>query len=457
MIETRNWKNWILPGVLVLAVIGAGLWGYNESRLRQSLQNRAESQYQKDFYELSTHMDEISGQLAQLMVSSSREQNVLGLATLWRQIFAAQANIGGLPLAFMPLSKTERFLSDTGEISFALLNRTAQSREGMTEKDTQVIEKLYDRSRVLKADLADLAAQVLDEGLSWTEVEVAAAQAGRDLEDNTIINGFKLMENKMEEYPEINLEEEFAQVRPDTKVVRSDQKTSLDRAKEIAHDWWFPPDDRTHVANLAYEGVGDIPTYGLEFPAKEDGSPVYIDISKLDGTVVWAMEPKNIGDVSVSLDEGERYAKDFLEKHGFTNMIVIQVEQEGETAVYTCVPRQGEVVLYPDQVKVQVAQDNGEVIGYEGTPYYMYHRPRNLPQPRITAAELRKMLSPNLKVELIRPALIVNNWGKEVLTWEVRGSFAAEEFAIFYNADTGSEENIVRVTPLPKFEFNVAG
>ena len=456
MVKIRDWRYWILPAFLVLALLGVGYWGYDEYRARQSLQNRAESQYQKDFYELTWHVDEIAGQLARLMVSASREQNVLGLATLWRQIFAAQANIGGLPLAYVPLSKTEKFLSDTGEAAFALLNRTTQSEEGLTDKDVQVLEKLYGRAKVLKEDLAQLAAKILDRELSWTQVEVAAKQAGGELEDNTIVDGFELMEQKMEEYPEINVDEEFAQVRPDTKVVRSNQKISLEKAKEIARNWWFQPGDR-HTANLTYEGVGDIPTYGLEFPPLEGESPVYIDISKLDGSVVWAMKPKTVVQIDIDLSEGERSAKSFLESHGFNNMVAVKVEQEGNTGVYTFVPRQGEVLLYPDQVKVQVAQDNGEVIGFEGTPYYMFHRKRELPAPEISEAGLRKMLSPRLKVELIRQALITNYWGKEILAWEVRGSFGEEKFAIFYNAETGSEEDIVRITPPPKFEFSVAG
>jgi len=456
MINIRDWRHWIIPAALVLALLGVGYWGYGEYMSRQRLQNRAESQYQKDFYELSWHLDKISGQLAQLMVSSSREQNVLGLATLWRQIFAAQANIGGLPLAYVPLSKTEKFLSDTGEVSFALLNRTAQSAQGLTETDIQVIDKLYGRSKILKADLGELAARVLDRELSWTQVEVAAQQSGRDLEDNTIVNGFELMEQKMEEYPEINLDEEFEQVRPDTKVVRSDQKISLDRAKEIAHNWWFPPGD-LHKASLVYEGVGDIPTYGLEFAPQQGESPVYIDISKLDGSVVWVMEPKSVADITTDLSEGERIAAAFLEKHGFADMVLIKVEQEGNTGVYTFVPRQGEILLYPDQVKVPIALDNGEVIGYEGTPYYMFHQRRQLAAPKVSEAGIRKLLSPYLKVELIRPALIVNSWGNEVLTWEVRGSFDEEKFVIFYNADTASEEDIVRLTAPPKFAFSVAG
>jgi spore germination protein len=85
----------------------------------------------------------------------------------------------------------------------------------------------------------------------------------------------------------------------------------------------------------------------------------------------------------------------------------------------------------------------------------MYHKQRDLPQPRLSEATLRSQISPNLKVELVRPALIVNTWGKEVLTWEVRGTFYEEKFLIFYNANTGSEEVITRITQLAQSRFDV--
>lgn len=453
----KRWGIWLIMAVLVVAVAGSGFWGYREYQARQSLQNRAESQYQKSFHELAWHMDMVSGQLAQLLVSSSREQSVLGLATVWRQVFAAQANIGGLPLAYVPLSKTEKLLSDTGEVAFGLLSRVTQSQEGLTEKDNSVIEELYNRSRTLRDELDSLSAKILNQELSWTQAEVAARETNTKVEDNTILDGFQLMERKMEEYPEINLGEDFTQVQPDVKKVRGNQEISLERAKEIAAKWWFAA-GKAPEANLSYEGIGDIPTFGLEFPPAQEGIPtVFIDVSKLDGTVIWALEQKDVGQMTLDLSEGERKAQAFLEAHDMGPMTVIKVEQEDNAGVYTFVPRQGEVLLYPDQVKIQVALDNGEVTGYEGTPYYMYHQVRNLPAPVISEEQLKKQISDYLQVELIRPALIANYWGKEILTWEVRGSYQNEKFVIFYNAQTGSEEDITRITPLPKYDFTVTG
>jgi len=453
----RRWLFWVIPIALVIALIGTGYWGYTEQKSRQAMQNRAESQYQRAFHELAWHVDTIAGQLAQLLVSSSREQNIIGLATLWRQAFAAQSNLGALPLALVPLSKTEKLLADTTDVSYAYLSRTAQGTEPLGENELKVIQDLYERAKGLKEDLDKLSAQILNQQLSWTQVEVATLQANQDLEDNTIVNGFQLAEKRLEEYPEIELGEDFANVRPDTKVIRGEQQITLEQAQEIAHKWWYPAQDR-HVSIMSYEGVGDVPTYGLEFtPQQGESSPVYIDVSKLDGTVLWAMKPKDISGVNIDISEGERQSRNFLQSRGFPEMALIKVEQEDNTGVYTFVPSQDGVLLYPDQVKVQVALDNGEVIGYEGTPYYMNHKQREIPAPRLSEEDIRRQVSPLLKVELIRPALIANPWGKEILTWEVRGSFQEEKFVIFYNAQSGSEEEITRITPPPKFEYVVAG
>lgn len=446
-----------MPVILVIAVVGTAVWGYQEMKIRQKLQNRAESQYQKAFHELSWHLDNISGQLAQILVSSSREQAVLTLATVWRQVFAAQANIGSLPLALVPLSQTEKFLDNTSIVANFLLSQTAQGQGGLSEDSIKTLEELYQRSQVVAQDLNKLGAKILNHELSWTQVETAAFAADRNLEDNTIVDGFKLIDKKLEEYPEINAAEDFTPLEPQTKKISGQKEISVQEAEKKALLWWYPTPDGHKVA-LSYEGVGDIPTYGIEIaPLKGETGPVYLDVSKLDGTVVWAMKARPVESGKLNLSAAEEKAQIFLEKHDYPNFVMVKSQQEDHVGIYTFVPRQGEILLYPDQVKLQVALDNGEIIGFEGTPYYMFHHPRALPAAKLTRESLRPLINPRLKAELIRPALIVNTWGKEVLTWEVRGSFYKEKFAIFYNAQTGSEEAIVRLTRPPEFTFTVEG
>lgn len=448
-------RQGLLFGLLFVALLGVGFWGYQESRLRQELQNRAESQYQKDFHELTWHLDHITGQLAQSLVTSSREQSVLTLATVWRQVFAAQSNLGGLPLAFVPLSKTEKFLADTGEVAQALLGKLARGREGLEEESRRVLEELFHRSKTLDEELNKLEAKILNKQLSWTQVELASVAGGGNLADNTILDGFNLLEKRIEEYPEINLSEDLAPVEPEPRKMKGDKEIGLKEAQQIALDWWFV-DPGKHTAKMSYEGVGDIPTYGIEIPPlAEEKETVYVDVSRLDGSVIWAMKTSTPESSKLSLREGEQKGQEWLRQHEMQDFVMVHAQKEDNFGVYTFVPRQGEVLLYPDQVKIQVALQDGEITGFEGTPYHMYHHTRALPEPKLTEEQIRAMVNPRLKLESVCPALIVNTWGQEILTWEVRGSFYEEKFSIFYNADSGSEENIVRRTPPPQYSFEV--
>jgi germination protein YpeB len=204
--------------------------------------------------------------------------------------------------------------------------------------------------------------------------------------------------------------------------------------------------------------VGDIPTYGIEIPPNgPEAVPVYVDVSKLDGSIIWVLKPRTVAQAQIELEQAGQKGLEFLEAHGFKNMVLVEAERADSTAICTYVPRQDEVLLYPDQVKVQVALDNGEVLGYEGTPYYMFHRDRELPSGRLTKEQITAKISPYLKTEIIRPALIVNNRGQEILAWEVRGKVNEDEtFVVFYNAESGREEQIVRLTPPLQFRFSLA-
>ena len=453
----KKWLYLLVPVILLGGIIGTAVWGYQEMGTRQKLQNRAESQYQKAFYELTAHLDNITGQLAQILVTSSREQATLTLATIWRQVFAAQANIGSLPLALVPLAQTEKFLDNTNVLSSFLLSQTAQGEGGLSENNIKTLENLYQRSQDITNNLNKLGAKILNNELSWTQVETAAYASDRDLEDNTIIDGFKLVEKKMEGYPELNLGDDFAPVEQQTKKITGEEEISTQDAGGKVLRWWFKDPDK-HRAVLNHEGGGDIPTYGFEIaPLEKETGPVYIDISKLEGTIIWAMKARPVDVSELELVEGEKKAQAFLENHDYLDFVAVKSHQEDNMGVYTFVPRQGEVLLYPDQVKLEVALDNGEIIGFEATPYYMFHRAREIPVAEISAENLNSFISQRLKVEVVRPALIVNTWGKEALTWEVRGSFDEEKFAIFYNAETGIEESIVRITPTPEFTFKVEG
>lgn len=104
------------------------------------------------------------------------------------------------------------------------------------------------------------------------------------------------------------------------------------------------------------------------------------------------------------------------------------------------------VRIYPDLVKVSVALDNGEVVGFEALGYLMSHHKRDLPEPKIDADEARSRVAAGLEVTgEVRLAVIPLETREEVLTWEVPTRLGDDRFLVYINAETGDEENILRI------------
>ncbi len=68
--------------------------------------------------------------------------------------------------------------------------------------------------------------------------------------------------------------------------------------------------------------------------------------------------------------------------------------------------QQGEVLCYPDLVKVSVALDNGRVVGFESEGYLMNHTLRDLPRSPVSLGKAQAALSPALDILTHRLALI---------------------------------------------------
>jgi germination protein YpeB len=105
----------------------------------------------------------------------------------------------------------------------------------------------------------------------------------------------------------------------------------------------------------------------------------------------------------------------------------------------------GNVVVYPDQIKLKVALDNGDVVGIESQHYLIVHTERSLPKPRITAAEARKNVSKRLDIKNIRLSLIPMESLREVFCYEFYGEYDGEKYFVYINALDGTEERILKV------------
>ena len=81
----------------------------------------------------------------------------------------------------------------------------------------------------------------------------------------------------------------------------------------------------------------------------------------------------------------------------------------------------------------------------------MNHHERNIPKPRLTAAEARERVNDRLQLQgEPRLAIIPLETLQEVLCWEFRGTVDDNLFIVYINAVDGDEERILQVLDTPE-------
>ena len=144
-------------------------------------------------------------------------------------------------------------------------------------------------------------------------------------------------------------------------------------------------------------------------------------------------------------------ARKWLETSGFGEIESCFIQKYDGMAVVNFAAVQNHVLLYPDQVKVQVSMETGKVVGAECSQYLMNHTERTMLDPVVSEEDAREMLSNRLDVDASRLCVIPIDEG-EKLCWEFQGRFAGARYYAYVDAINGEAEKILRVEQTPDGE-----
>ncbi len=137
-------------------------------------------------------------------------------------------------------------------------------------------------------------------------------------------------------------------------------------------------------------------------------------------------------------------AKAFLTAHGVDDMAESYFIDQGNRLTINFAARQDDVICYPDLIKVEVAMDNGEIVGYEAAGYLMNHTQRSSLQPWVAAGDAQEQVSGELSVLSRQLALIPTEGENEVLCWEFKCENGdGKHYIVYINAKTGEEQQIL--------------
>ena len=180
------------------------------------------------------------------------------------------------------------------------------------------------------------------------------------------------------------------------------------------------------------------------FSADTPDGRVSVQVTGQGGHLLWMMPESAEFEEQVSQEACLAYAQAWLEEMGFGRMERCFVQQYDGMVVANFAAVQEGVLLYPDQVKLQMSMATGRVVGAECSQYLMNHERRNGLVPAMTQEQAREMLTSRLQADEGRLCVIPADAG-ERLCWEFRGTFMGETYYAYIDAETGEAAEILRV------------
>ena len=165
--------------------------------------------------------------------------------------------------------------------------------------------------------------------------------------------------------------------------------------------------------------------------------------------MIYYTNSRQVNEAKISEAQARTFAENFLKSRGIKNMVPTYTLKERNTLTVSFAYKEGDVIVYPDLIKVVVAMDNGQVLTYDALGYLMSHHERDLPKPKISMSEARKKLNSDLIVQEERMAVIPSDGSHERLTYEFKGEMDGEAFLVYINALTGEEERIFKLLHTP--------
>lgn len=435
--------------LLLVGIIGTSIWGYTQYQDKVAYYQYIDNQAQKRYYDLVGSIETISTDLSKLMVSSQAKENILLFSKVWQSAYNAEEYLSQLPISHEELSQSNKYFNQLGDYTFAMAQKSIKG-EKLSSEDIKNLQQLYEYS----LDLSKGFREVKDEnvgGQSWVNgfmpernSQLIQQKTQEAENQNPIELQFTQFEERMNSYPELIYDGPFSEhmvggIKPKLKGEKITVEEAAERVREfIGEDKIEQIEDQPGVD-------GRIVTYNFKVILKGYEAPVYICISETEGFVVNVLNNRTIEQGNFSRKQAVDMSNKFLEEKGFKSMVPTYSLKTENSVLVVYASTQDGVIMYPDLIKVKVALDNGDIIGFDSSHYLTLNYQREIPPARLSPDEAKQSVSVRANIE-DEPKLcfIPTEFGGEIFCYEVKVNRGDEHFLIYINAETGVEEKILK-------------
>lgn len=447
----RGWidrlkKAHMLSIITIFLVIIACLIAVLINKQKQTKQ-ASENSYNMAFYELVDYVQNVETYLAKSLISSTPEHGAETLTSVWREANLAQAYLSQLPIESQELENTAKFLNQVSDYSYSLSRKNIYN-ESLTDDDLKNLKDLHSYSVELENTLNQLSEDINSGRIKWNELTNKGNVAFAQQVSTSSLDGFSNLEENFHEYSGLIYDGAFSEhITGAEKKGLTGNDIDEEKAKQNVIEF-IGNNNIKEIENLGFSENATIPEYNFSVKTQSEDN-ISISVSKKGGHIIYMNSNRDVNTEIISQEEANKKGKEFLDSHGFYDMKeTYYLKQDGIVTInyaYT----ENDVVVYSDLIKVKVALDNGEVLGFESTGYLNNHTDRDTSKVRISKEEAKKTLNKDLDIQSEGLAIIPTEYKTEILCYEFKGKVEDKEFLVYINAENGREEDVLIITNTP--------
>ncbi len=391
-------------------------------------QQRLEDVYKKSFNGLYIGLGGINNKLNKLKAVASPAMQAEILLDIWRETGDVQSNVASMPVTYGATEQFNQFLNRTGDYCRQLSKKVARGGS-LSGDDFYQLENLIETSGDTLAKLNGYYSNGIqfDEETSFYSADTVTS-----------------LDFVNQKYPSLNYDGPFSQsAEGKTPVGLLGNEVTAEEAEQVIRNYI----GSGKVASIIRKEdvYGPIECYSF------DGNSAYGDysacVTKASGQLLYFMI--HTSGTASAIPTEDRYAElaqkaeEFLLQKTGTQFKANYAQFYGGNAVINLAPLSGDILLYPDLIKVWVNVDDNTITGINCYNYLMNHKLRYIPRPKIAPEDVK--LSPYVSVEKVTLTLIPGDNQQELLCYEYLGRIDEEEYLIYINAYTGAEENVLHL------------
>ncbi len=436
----------ILPIIIGILIIAIGTLSYFLYQNMNKTKIANENMYNSNLYELINYVQNVETYLAKATISSSSTHAAETLTYLWREANLAETYLSNLPVQSQELENTAKFLNQVSDYSYSLSRKNIRGEE-LSDEEFNNLEELHTYSLSLEDTLNQLAWDLENGSISWKQL----AQTEKDQFSQAVsseIDMFSTLEENFHEYSGLIYDGAFSEhmTTSEPKMIIGEEVTEEDAKNKVRE---FMQDKNIQEINTLEQSQNtNIPAYNFSVKT-EQNETCAISVSKKGCYVVYSNCNRDIGEEVWSYEDANKKGQEFLEKVGIKNMQNTYYLNESGILTINYAYNQNGVIIYPDLIKVKVALDNGEILGFESTGYLNNHTERIIDKNVISKEQAQKTLNKNLNIKSENLAIIPTEYKTEILCYEFKGTVENREFIVYINAKTGEEEDILVIYNTP--------